>query len=120
MDETPEELERIRRRGRRHRRPTGTSGVPGPEGHRAGRRRRRPGLAGAARCSTAGRNPCERVRDHLCRADGRTSVDCPARLRSISQESLRDESPTDAPQTIRAAVPDQDRRLKQEDGVIVR
>jgi hypothetical protein len=116
MDETPEELEQIRReageidpyRYRRHRRWLITLLIF---------------AAGAGVCwlaiemASAGRNPCERVRDYFCHH----AVD-PAKCasyESILHESVQDQSPA-----MRSMIRDQCltriNRLKEEDGVSVR
>ena len=115
MDETPEELEQIRReaaeidpyRYRRHRRWMITALIF---------------AAGAGVCwlaitmASAGRNPCERVRDHYCR-HAKDQAKC-ASYESILRESVQDQSPA-----MRSMIRDQCltkiNRLKEEDGVTV-
>jgi hypothetical protein len=66
------------------------------------------------------RNPCERVRDHICRGQdpAQASVDC-RMYAEITKESEQDDSPT-MRQTIRAQCQTKIERLKEEDGVTVR
>ena len=115
MDETPEELEQIRReaaeidpyRYRRHRRWMITALIF---------------AAGVGVCwlaitmASAGRNPCERVRDHYC-CHAKDQVKC-ASYESILRESVQDRSPA-----MRSMIRDQCltkiNRLKEEDGVTV-
>ena len=116
MDETPEELEQIRReaaeidpyRYRRHRRWLITLLIF---------------AAGAGVCwlalamASAGRNPCERVRDHYCHH----AVDpgkC-ASYEGVSRESVQDQSPA-MRSTIRDQCLTKINRLKEEDGIVVR
>jgi hypothetical protein len=66
------------------------------------------------------RNPCARVRDHLCRdqAPTKAGVDC-RMYTEIAKESEQDGSPT-MRQTIRAQCQTKIERLKEEDGIIVK
>lgn len=66
------------------------------------------------------RNPCARVRDHLCRGQdpARASADCRMYV-EIAKESESDSSPT-MRQNIRAQCQTKIERLKEEDGVTVR
>src|SRR5262245_14252993 len=64
------------------------------------------------------RNPCERVRDHLCRVDGADSASCKM-YEGIVRESVEDRSPK-MRQSIRAQCQTKINRLKEEDGVDVR
>jgi hypothetical protein len=64
------------------------------------------------------RNPCERVRDHFCRAEGRAGVTCRS-YQSILEESVQDDN-LQMRQTIRAQCLTKIERLKEEDGVVVR
>ncbi len=115
MDETPEELEQIRReaaaidvyRYRRRKRLIITSLVF---------------LAGAGVCwlavsmSRAGRNPCERVRDHFCKT-------APDQARCDSYQSILRESVQDSSPAMRSMIRDQCltkiTRLKEEDGITI-
>jgi len=114
MDETPEELEQIRReaaeidRYRRHRRWLISVLIF---------------AAGAGVCwlaitmAVAGRNPCERVRDHYCRY----AVDpgkC-ASYQEVFHESVQDQSPA-MRSTIRDQCLTKINHLKDDDGVSVR
>jgi hypothetical protein len=64
------------------------------------------------------RNPCERVRDHFCRAEGRAGVTCRS-YESILKESVDDDN-QQMRQNIRAQCQTKIERLKDEDGVVVR
>jgi hypothetical protein len=66
------------------------------------------------------RNPCERVRDHICRGQdpAHASVDC-RMYAEIAKESEQDDSPT-MRQTIRGQCQTKIERLKEEDGVTVK
>lgn len=66
------------------------------------------------------RNPCERVRDHLCRGQdpAHAAADCRMYV-EIAKESESDSSPT-MRQTIRAQCQTKIDRLKEEDGITVR
>ena len=116
MDETPEELEQIRREAEEI------------DPYRYRRRRRwliavLVFAAGAGVCwlairmASAGRNPCERVRDHYCQH----AVD-PAKCASydsIFRESAQDQSPA-MRSMIREQCLTKINRLKEEDGITVR
>jgi hypothetical protein len=66
------------------------------------------------------RNPCERVRDHLCRGQdpAKASVDC-RMYTEITKESEQDGSPT-MRQTIRSQCQTKIERLKEEEGITVK
>lgn len=66
------------------------------------------------------RNPCERVRDHICRGQdpAQANVDC-RMYTEIAKESEQDSSPT-MRQTIRAQCQTKIERLKEEDGITVK
>lgn len=64
------------------------------------------------------RNPCERVRDHFCRAEGRAGVTCRS-YEGILKESVEDDN-QQMRQNIRAQCQTKIERLKDEDGVVVR
>lgn len=64
------------------------------------------------------RNPCERVRDHLCRQEGPAGVSCKI-YETIWKESEEDPSPK-MRQSIRGQCQTKIERLKEEDGVIIR
>lgn len=117
MDETPEELERIRRE------------ADAIDIHRYQKRFRALkaiglGAAGAGLVwlvmimVDSRRNPCERVREHLCRQQGRASLEC-RMYEAIVKESVEDGSPQ-MRQSIRAQCKTKIDRLKEEDGVTVR
>ncbi len=115
MDETPEELEQIQReaekidvyRYRRRMRLIITSLVT---------------LAGVGVCwlavtmSRAGRNPCERVRDHFCKT-------APDQARCASYQDLWRESVQESSPAMRSMIRDQCltkiNRMKEEDGINV-
>jgi hypothetical protein len=65
------------------------------------------------------RNPCARVRDHMCRGQDpdQASVDC-RMYTEIAKESEQDDNPT-MRQTIRAQCQTKIERLKEEDGMTV-
>jgi len=116
MDETPEELERIRRE------------AEGIDVYKY-RRRFRALKAVALGAFLAGvvwvglwmldsrRNPCERVRDHFCHLDANGAA-CKS-YQGIWDESVHDENP-EMRGTIRAQCQSKIDRLKEEDGVTVR
>ena len=117
MDETPEEMEQIRRE------------AAAIDVHRYQKRFRAMkavglGAAGAGLVwlvlimFDSRRNPCERVRDHFCRAQGSASTDC-RMYAGIQKESVDEPSPK-MRQTIRAQCQTKIERLKDEDGVTVR
>jgi hypothetical protein len=64
------------------------------------------------------RNPCERVRDHFCRLQGPTGIECKM-YREIQAESVEDKSPQ-MRQTIRSQCQTKIERLKDEEGLTVR
>jgi hypothetical protein len=116
MDETPEELERIRRE----------AALIDPYRYRKRRRLMFGVLTGmfgamvawaALEMADRARNPCQRVRDHYCKAAA-ASVDCQ------SYEAILAESVENGSAQMRSLVRDQCvtkiRRLAEEDGVVVR
>jgi hypothetical protein len=117
MDETPEELERIR---------VEAEAIDVHQYQRRFRALKAIGLGAAGAglvwlvliMLDSRRNPCERVRDHLCRAEWRASVACRT-YETIFKESVEDGSPK-MRQTIRAQCQTKIDRLKDEDGVVVR
>ena len=64
------------------------------------------------------RNPCQRVRDHFCKLEGRAGLSCQT-YESIMKESEEDENPK-MRSSIRAQCQTKIDRLKEEDGVTVR
>ncbi len=116
MDETPEELDEIRREAAQI------------DPYRYRRRKRiwaaialgafGAGLAWVViEATSQGRNPCERVRDHLCKTDA-ASAACKT-YDSIFKESVQDSSPK-MRSDIRGQCETKITRLKSEDGVTVR
>ena len=117
MDETPEDLERIRHE------------AAGIDIHRYQKRFRALkaiglGAAGAGLVwavlimADSRRNPCDRVRDHLCRLEGPAGGPC-LMYQGIAKESVEDASPQ-MRQSIRAQCQTKIDRLKEEDGVTVK
>ena len=117
MDETPEELERIRHE------------ADAIDIHRYQKRFRALKAVGLG-AAVAGlvwlvmtmldgrRNPCERVRDYLCRQRGQASLEC-RMYEGIVRESVEDHNPQ-MRQSIRGQCKTKIDRLKEEDGVTVR
>jgi hypothetical protein len=115
MDETPEELEQIKREAEQI------------DVHKYRRRHRAlMTLVAAVFCTAvvwlaidmakAGRNPCERVREHFCRK-AKDAIKCSS-YQDIYKESVEDESPK-----MRGVIRDQCltkiNRMKEEDGIVV-
>jgi hypothetical protein len=117
MDETPEELEKIR---------ADADAIDVHQYQRRFRALKAVGLGAAGAglvwlvliLLDSRRNPCERVRDHFCRAEGPAGVTCRS-YESILKESVDDDN-QQMRQTIRAQCQTKIERLKNEDGVIVR
>ena len=116
MDETPEELQQIR------------AEADAIDVHQYQRRFRALkaigiGAAGAGLVwlilimLDSRRNPCERVRDHLCR-QGKDSIEC-RMYDGIMKESVEEASQA-MRQSIRAQCQKKIERLKDEDGITVR
>ena len=63
------------------------------------------------------RNPCERVRDHICRQEGAAGSHC-RMYEEILKESVEDDNPR-MRQSIRAQCQTKIDRLKQGDGITV-
>jgi hypothetical protein len=116
MDETPEDLERIRREAEE---------IDVHQYQRRFRALKAIGLGAAAAglvwlvmiMVDSRRNPCERVRDHLCRASTKTPAECKM-YGDIVKESVEDDSPA-MRQSIRSQCQTKIERLKSEDGVTV-
>lgn len=115
MDETPEELEQIRRE----------AALIDPYKYRRRRRIMIAVVAGALGAGTVGvvmegfdraRNPCERVRDYLCKKE-------PAGLPCESYQTLVDESINEPSKTARGFLRGQCdtkiERLKIDEGIVV-
>jgi len=117
MDETPEELDRIRREAEQ---------IDVHQYQRRFRALKAIGLGAAGAglvwlvliMVDSRRNPCERVRDHLCREKGAESFDCKI-YAGIVNESVEDQNPH-MRQSIRSQCQTKIDRLKEEDGVTVR
>jgi hypothetical protein len=117
MDETPEELEKIR---------VEAAAIDVHQYQRRFRAMKAIGLGAAGAglvwlvliMLDSRRNPCERVRDHFCRAEGQAGVGCKM-YESIFKESVEDDN-AKMRQSIRAQCLTKIERLKQEDGVVVR
>ena len=117
MDETPEELERIRREA---------DAIDVHQYQKRFRALKAIGLGAAAAglvwlvliLLDSRRNPCERVRDHYCRVEGASGVSCRS-YESILKESVEDDV-AEMRQSIRAQCQTKIERLKAEDGVTVR
>ncbi len=116
MDETPEEMEQIRR----------DAALIDPLRYK--KRLRLVGIAImvvvvagmvwlALEARNGSRNPCERLRDHLC-AQAPTSLNCTT-YDGIFKESVEDESPK-MRSLVRQQCETKISRLKEEDGVVVR
>jgi hypothetical protein len=117
MDETPEELEKIR------------AEAEAIDVHQYQKRFRALkaiglGAAGAGLVwlvmimIDSRRNPCERVRDYFCKREGAAGADC-RMYQDIQKESVEDENPK-MRQSIRAQCMTKIDRMKEEDGVVVR
>lgn len=63
------------------------------------------------------RNPCERVRDYVCKKDGAASVNC-TMYQNIFDESVHDSA--QMRQNLRAQCATKIQRLKEDDGVTVK
>ena len=117
MDESPEELERIR---------VEADAIDVHQYQKRFRALKAVGLGAAGAglvwliliLLDSRRNPCQRVRDHLCRAEGAGAVACRT-YETILKESEEDASAA-MRQSIRAQCQTKIERLKEEDGVIVR
>jgi hypothetical protein len=117
MDETPEELEKIR---------VEADAIDVHQYQRRFRALKAVGLGAAGAglvwlvliLVDSRRNPCERVRDHLCRQQGKASLDC-RMYETIMAESVEDENPQ-MRQSIRGQCQTKIERLKEEDGIVVR
>ncbi|HEY4188203.1 MAG TPA: hypothetical protein VGP07_24225 [Polyangia bacterium] len=64
------------------------------------------------------RNPCDRVRDHFCKSEGKAGISC-RMYDAIAKESVEDDS-QQMRRTIRAQCQTKIDRMKEEDGVVVR
>jgi len=117
MDETPEELERIRREA---------DAIDVHQYQKRFRALKAVGLGAAAAgvvwlvliLLDSRRNPCERVRDHFCRAEGASSPNCRT-YETILKESVEDDV-AEMRRSIRAQCQKKIERMKEEDGVTVR
>lgn len=117
MDETPEELERNR---------VEADAIDVHQYQRRFRAMKAIGLGAVAAglvwlvliMVDGRRNPCERVREHICRGEGRTSVGCKM-YETIVKESVEDGN-AQMRQSIRAQCQTKIERLKAEDGIVVR
>jgi len=116
MDETPEQLEQIR---------VEADAIDVHQYQRRFRALRAIGIGAAGAglvwlvliMLDSRRNPCERVRDHLCRQGGKAGIEC-RMYEGILKESVEDVSPV-MRQNIRAQCQKKIERLKEEDGVTV-
>jgi hypothetical protein len=117
MDETPEELEQLRAEA---------DAIDVHQYQRRFRALKAIGIGAAAAglvwlvliMLDSQRNPCERVRDHLCRKDGKTGIEC-RMYEGILKESVEEENQS-MRQSIRAQCQKKIERLKDEDGITVR
>jgi hypothetical protein len=117
MDETPEEMEKIR---------ADADAIDVHQYQRRFRALKAVGLGAAGAglvwlvliLIDSRRNPCERVRDHFCRLEGRAGLTCRS-YESILEESVDDDN-QQMRQTIRAQCLTKIERLKDEDGIVVR
>lgn len=117
MDETPEELEKIR------------AEAEAIDVHQYQKRFRAMkaiglGAAGAGLVwlvlimIDSRRNPCDRVRDYFCKHEGAAGADC-RMYQEIQQESVEDDN-QEMRQNIRAQCQTKIDRMKDEDGIVVR
>lgn len=117
MDETTEELERIRLE------------ADGVDVHRYQKRFRAMkaigvGAAGAGLVwlvlimFDGRRNPCELVRAHFCGVQGENGIDC--KMYGDIQKESNDEQSAQMRQTIRAQCQTKIERLKEEEGITIR
>jgi hypothetical protein len=117
MDETPEELEQIR---------VEADAIDVHQYQRRFRALKAIGIGAAGAglvwliliMLDSRRNPCERVRDHLCRQAGKTGIEC-RMYEGILSESVEEENQS-MRQSIRAQCQKKIERLKDEDGITVR
>lgn len=117
MDETPEELEKIRAEA---------AEIDVHQYQKRFRALKAVGLGAAVAglvwlvlmMLDSRRNPCERVRDHFCKIEGTSSVNC-RMYEAIKKESVEDDN-QQMRQSIRAQCLTKIERLKDEDGVVVR
>jgi len=117
MDETPEELERITREA---------ADIDVHQYQKRFRALKAIGLGAAGAglvwltltMLDGRRNPCERVRDHFCRGEGKSTPTCKM-YDEIFKESFEDDNPK-MRQSIRGQCQTKIERLRDEDGVTVR
>lgn len=117
MDETPEELEKIRAEA---------EAIDVLQYQKRFRALKAIGLGAASAglvwlvmiMVDSRRNPCERVRDHFCKSEGAAAINC-RMYQDIQKESVEDDNPK-MRQSIRAQCVTKIERLKDEDGVVVR
>jgi hypothetical protein len=117
MDETPEELEKIR---------VDADAIDVHQYQKRFRALKAIGLGAAGAglvwlgliLIDGRRNPCERVRDHFCRAEGPAGLDCKM-YDAIMKESVEDDS-AQMRQTIRAQCQTKIERMRDEDRIVVR
>ena len=116
MDETPDELERIRQEA---------EAIDVHQYRRRFRTLKAIGLGAAGAglvwlvmiMLDSRRNPCERVRDHFCAQDAK-GLACTT-YQGVWKESVEDDNPA-MRGNIRAQCQSKIERLKEEDGVVVR
>jgi hypothetical protein len=116
MDETPEELEKIRAEA---------EAIDVHQYQKRFRAMKAIGLGAAAAglvwlimmMLDGRRNPCERVRDHFCKREGAAGINC-RMYEAIQKESVEDDNPK-MRQSIRAQCVTKIERLKEEDGIVV-
>ena len=116
MDETPEELDQIRKEA---------ATIDVQQYQKRFRAMKAVGLGAAGAglvwlilvMVDSRRNPCERVRDYLCKAEGAQGQACQMYV-EITKESVEDHN-AEMRQSIRAQCQTKIERLKTEDGVTV-